>query len=129
MADGFATIIESLEKQKAAIDKALAALREVNGVTAAPAPIAASEPTGRKGKKRTAEQRKRMAEAQRLRYLRQAEPALAPEAPKTKPKFSPEARKKLALAMKKRWAVKRAEATVKKAKKGRKKAADNEVPF
>jgi hypothetical protein len=68
MMDGLASIVSMLEQQKAAIDKALSALREVGGVTTAPALIATSELTGRKGMKRTPEQRRRMAEAQRRRY-------------------------------------------------------------
>jgi len=158
MTEGFASVITMLEQQKAAIDKALSALREVDGATA-PASAAAvqtsgrkqyklsaeargrmaqgqrkryahlhteAEPAtqaepiakGRKGKKRTAAQRRRMAEAQRLRYANlrgesEAAVAPAPVATKTKPKFTPEGLKKLALAMKRRWAAKRAASAVK----------------
>ena len=48
MANGFDGIITQLEQQKAAIDKALAALRDVNG-TGAPTETKAAEAPARKG--------------------------------------------------------------------------------
>jgi hypothetical protein len=62
-----------------AIDRALSALRDVDGVPATiPASIATAEPTGRKGKKRSAAVRKRMRQAQRARWAKlkgESEPA------------------------------------------------------
>jgi hypothetical protein len=136
MADDFGSIIELLEKQKAAIDKALSALRDIGG-TAAPASIAASEPTAKaeptRGRKRIsdeARERMRLGQQRRYAHLHKSEAEPAPVATK-KPKFSPEGLKKLALAMKKRWAAKRTASAVKKTavKKGRKKSAADEVPF
>src|SRR6266566_7262833 len=132
MTEQLASIITTLERQKAAIDRALMALREVDGVPAtAPASIAKSEVATRKGKKRSAAVRKRMQEAQRARWAKikgESEPAqpATPEAPKAKRKISPEGRKRIVAALKKRWALKRAEAKAapKKTKKaGRKKVA------
>jgi hypothetical protein len=92
--DALNEIIARLEKQKEAIDKALDALRETD--EAPPAPVAPAKRS----------------------YTRRA----------TKKKnsggISAEGRKRLADAMKKRWAAKRAGPTPKAAKKaGRKKAA------
>src|SRR5665213_3389315 len=128
MADGFEIIISKLEQQKAAIDKALSALRDLGGMTTETPSPATAEPAGRKYKI-SDEVRERMRLGQQRRYAHlHKTPEPAPVATKTKPKFSPEARKKLALAMKRRWAAKRAAlaATKKATKKGRKKAADNE---
>ncbi len=73
MTEGFASIIRELEQRRTAIDKALMALREVDGVatpgTTEPASIAKPAST-RKGRKRSAAVRKRMKEGQRLRWER-----------------------------------------------------------
>ena len=127
MTEGFASIIRQLEQQKAAIDRALVALKEVEEVAApaqtTSASTATTETSGRKGKKRSAAVRKRMAEAQRLRYANlrgESEAAVlqAPEPPKRK--ISPEGIKRIIAATKKRWRLKRA---------ADKAAAANEVPF
>ena len=106
MADGLKDIVASLEQQRVAIEKALEALKEVDGsVTAA----TAATPAKRRGRKPGPQAKK-------------AAPA-AKTAPATrKGRISEEGRKKLAAAMKKRWAVKRAgtkvaKATAKKATK------------
>jgi hypothetical protein len=66
----FNGIIRELEKQKAAIERALDALGRIDGATR-PATASIEKPvTGRKGKKRTAAQRRKMAESQRLRWKR-----------------------------------------------------------
>ena len=91
--DAFNEIIAQLEKQKDAIDKALAALREVDGVVAAP--VAPVVPAKRAYKRRALK--------------------------KNSGGISAEGRKRLADAMKKRWAAKRAGSAVKKA--GKKKTA------
>jgi hypothetical protein len=110
MADGLKDIMASLEKQRVAIEKALEALKEVGGsVTATtPAPPAAK----RRGRKPGPQAKK-------------AAPA-AKAAPATrKGLISEEGRAKLAEAMKRRWAAKRAGATATKtkAKKAAKKKA------
>jgi len=156
-------IIRDLEKQKLAILNALAALASVGGVPA-PAPVtpastASVETTGRRGKKRSAAVRRKMALAQKVRWARIHGEAATPapvtkEAPKPKRQISPEGIKRIIAATKKRWRLKRAadqaaleqaEAKkaarkksapakkVKKAAPGKKtaavKTADNEVPF
>jgi hypothetical protein len=91
--DAFTEIIARLEKQKDAIDKALAALRGTD--EAAPAPLEPVVPAKRPYKRRAAK--------------------------KKSGGISAEGRKRLADAMKKRWAAKRSGPAVKKA--GKKKAA------
>jgi len=86
MAEGLKDIIASLEKQRVAIEKALDALKEIDGSVPA-----ASSPSGR-GAAKTGE----ASESSR------------------RGRISPEGRKRLAEAMKRRWAVKRAASTVKK---------------
>lgn len=75
MADSLTGIISQLERQKTAIERALAALRGIDGISAL-ATAAEIEPAtrqdvpARKGKKRSAAVRKRMKEAQRLRWAK-----------------------------------------------------------
>lgn len=137
-------IIEQLEKQRSAIDKALLALRELDGFGA---PVTAASPSSEAvtgvRMKRSAAARQRMKEAQQRRWAKihgeseQPLPVITPEEPK-KRKISPEGLKRIAAATKKRWARVRAEsanATKKAApKKAGKKAAAksnaaDEVPF
>ena len=104
MTDGLASIIAQLEQQKAAIERALAALRDIG--TTAPA---ASAPPARKAGK-TSSARNLRSEGQKRRWA--AKKAAATES--RQDRLSDEGRQKLADAMKKRWAVKRAASAVKK---------------
>ena len=90
--DAFNDIIARLEKQKQAIESALSALRAVDETAAAVPEVRV---------KRT--------------YTRRAVKAV--KAVKKSGGISEEGRKRLADAMKKRWALKRAGSAVKKAKK------------
>jgi hypothetical protein len=115
LTNGIEGVIAQLERQKTAIQQALMALREVGEVAATaqvtPTPTAMLEVPGRKGKKRTPAQRRRMAEAQRKRYAElrgDSEHTVAPEAPKQKRKISEEGIKRIIAATKKRWRLKRA---------------------
>jgi hypothetical protein len=68
----FTTIISDLERQKTALDTAIAALRELNGdvpdwVTGS---STAASPAKKPRKQFSAETRKRMREAQQLRHAR-----------------------------------------------------------
>jgi aminoglycoside phosphotransferase (APT) family kinase protein len=98
--DAFNDIIAQLEKQKLAIESALAALRQVDTAAAAPEPRV----------KRTYTRRS-------VKEVKAVKPA---KAVKKSGGISEEGRLRLAEAMKQRWAAKRAGATV---KKGRKKKA------
>ena len=71
MANGFQDIITRLERQRASIDRALAALREVDDTDVVSAPaLAASRSKGKRNDKRplSAEARARMAEGQKKRW-------------------------------------------------------------
>jgi hypothetical protein len=95
--NGFGGIIEQLEAQKAAIERALQALCEVEGevpgVSLPTAPIA--------NDKRSAAQKARWA----AKRAAEASPSAAPA--RAKGGMTPEGRRKLAEATKQRWAVKR----------------------
>ena len=116
MANSLSGIINQLERQKTAIERALLALREVE----VPATISQVEAAGtlevpaRKGKKRSVAVRKRMKEAQRLRWAKirgESEPsAPVPEPPKPKRRISAEGMKRIIAATKKRWRLQRAAA-------------------
>jgi hypothetical protein len=133
MAKGLDDIVAQLEQQAAAIERALAALREVEG-TPAPATAAKSSagPTKRTGGM-TPAGRKRLSAALRKRWAAKREAqgtstsSVAPrKAAARKVRITPEGRKRLADAMKRRWAVKRAASAVKSSgtkKRAAKKAA------
>ena len=116
MTDGLSSIIKQLERQVRAIERALAALRDIEGI---PAPAArASAPAARKGGM-TPAGRRRISLAQKKRWAarRAAEGAAAASPAQTAPRkvgITPAGRKRLAEAMKRRWAVKRAASAVKK---------------
>ena len=110
MMDQLTGVIAQLERQKAAIDNALAALRVVEG-NAEPSPArAARRMTEAAGEttKRSLGQKKRWAAKKAI----QAAPVVT-----RKPGMTSEGRKKLADAMKKRWAVKRGESQTAATKK------------
>jgi hypothetical protein len=125
LTDGLTSIIAQLEHQKTAIEKALAALRDVEG-TVDEGPTV-STPATRKGGM-SPEGKKRLIKALKKRWAAKKAGAQAAEAPVTvaetprKPIFTPEGRKKLAEAMKRRWAVKRAASAVKKTATKKRKA-------
>jgi hypothetical protein len=117
MTEGFPGIIDQLERQKAAIERALAALREVDPSVAARAEHAAatSEAPTRKRRKRSAAVRRKMALAQKARWAKAkgaTEPpaAAAPQPPKPKRKISAEGMKRIIAATKKRWRLQKAAA-------------------
>jgi hypothetical protein len=113
LTDGLIGIIAQLERQRTAIDRALEALREVEGVAAPPASKAAS--VKRSTVKAAIDRR---SEGQRKRWAKkkaaEAAPDQEPQAA-SKTRITAEGRQKLADAMKRRWAVKRAAATATKA--------------
>jgi hypothetical protein len=131
MANSLTEVIRKLEQQKAGIERALAALREIEGTaadTTAPAPAATSGATGAKRGRppggMTAEGRRRLSEALRARWAAKragsgASPAAsaAPAQATRKGGMTPEGRRRLSEALKKRWAAKRAASTVKKGRR------------
>jgi hypothetical protein len=105
---GIDGVIRQLEAQKAAIERALAALREVEGIQPAGEPAIKSAP----GRKASAKKSAR-SEGQKKRWaLKKATEASAPvetaEAAPRKSRLSEEGRKRISEATKKRWAAKRA---------------------
>jgi hypothetical protein len=117
MTNGLKEVIKGLEKQKTAIERALAALKEVDGTTVESAPAAAVPVRRGRAKRKggmTAEGRRRLSEALRKRWAvkraaSQVKP-LAKAKARKKGGMTPEGRKRLSEALKKRWAVKRAAA-------------------
>src|SRR5580698_4564363 len=101
MADGLKDIIASLEQQRVAIAKALEALKEVDSsvTVGAPAPPTAKRRGPKPGPR-----------AKKVAPVAKAAPATR------KGRISKEGREKLAEAMKRRWAAKRAATTVTKVK-------------
>ena len=142
MTTGLNEIIAKLEQQAKAIERALAALREVEGSaagTSGSAPAAAPAGAGpRKATKKggmTPEGRRRLSEALRARWAAKrtgssvapqtTAPAKAAPAPPAKAKkkggMTPEGRRRLSEALRKRWAAKRTAAAAAPAKRaGRK---------
>jgi hypothetical protein len=124
MTNGLKEVIKGLEKQKTAIERALAALREVDGTAVESVPLASAAAPARRGRpaKRkggmTPEGRKRLSEALKKRWAvkraaSQVKPLAKTQAKakaKKKGGMTPEGRKRLSEALKKRWAVKRAAA-------------------
>lgn len=119
--DGLTSIIAQLEKQKTAIERALAALREVEGI--AP-PVSAAVPAAPATRKTTAKNRRSLGQKARWAAKKAAEAAQVATHAKAERKggMTPEGRQRLAEATRKRWAAKRAGSAPKKTV-GRKKAA------
>jgi hypothetical protein len=133
MAEGFASIIAQLERQRTAIERALTALREIDGI-AAPArakevePPATHEAPIRKRKSVSAAARRKMVLAQKARWAKirgEIEPpsVATPELPKPKGRISAEGMKRIIAATKKRWRLQRAAAKSAPAKKAQEKIA------
>jgi hypothetical protein len=130
MTEGFAGIIKQLERQKTAIDHALAALREIDGI-ATPATVtgttAPKAPTGKR-RKFSAAVRRKMALAQKARWSKikgETKPPSppAPEPAEPKRRISAEGMKRIIAATKKRWRLQRAAAKSAEAKKAAPKKA------
>ncbi len=131
MANSLNEVIRKLEEQRAAIERALAALREVEGSgieTGSTAPAAALAPRGRGKAKRkggmTAEGRRRLSEALKARWAaKKADsvlPAAAPAKAKRKGGMTAAGRKRLSEALKARWAAKKAASAVPAKRAGKK---------
>jgi hypothetical protein len=123
MANSLSEVIKKLEQQRIGIERALAALRDIEGPgfeTAAPAAVR-SVGRPRKAKRKggmTPEGRRRLSEALKARWAAKKAAAAAPaKKARRKGGMTPEGRKRLSEALKKRWAVKRAATTAAPAKK------------
>src|ERR1700691_4329537 len=121
MANSLNDVIKKLEQQRIGIERALAALRDIEGPgSEAMAPAAAAAPRGRRKAKRkggmTPEGRRRLSEALKARWAaKKAGPAVQATAPakaKRKGGMTPAGRKRLSEALKARWAAKRAASAV-----------------
>ena len=116
MAGALNGIIDQLERQKTAIEKALTALRQIEGIAA---PATATEiKTSAEAltpRKFSAASRRKMALAQKARWAKikgEIEPPspITPESPKPKRRISAEGMKRIIAATKKRWRVQKAAA-------------------
>ena len=129
MANSLNEVIKKLEQQRIGIERALAALRDIEGTAAeTTAPVAAPAPRGRPKAKRkggmTAEGRRRLSEALKARWAAKkagsAAPATRPAKAKRKGGMTPEGRKRLSEALKQRWAAKKAASAVPAKRAGKK---------
>jgi len=123
MANSLSEVIKKLEQQRIGIERALAALRDIEGPgleTAAPV-AARSVGRPRKAKRKggmTPEGRKRLSDALKARWAAKKAGASAPaKKAKRKGGMTAEGRKRLSEALKKRWAAKRAASAAAPAKK------------
>ncbi len=127
MADGLSYVSWQLELRKAAIERALEALRSLEGGAPEQEPGRRAGGMSPEGKQRLIAALKRRWAVRRRAAKKAAVAGLLATAPAptpAKPKgggVTPEGRRRLAEAMKRRWAVKRAASAVKKA--GRKRSA------
>jgi hypothetical protein len=125
--------IVGFEQEKLRIDTQIAELRAMlNGGPAKPTPAATPEAPTIKRREFSAAARRRMKEAQQLRWAKirgeSESPAPAmPEAPKAKRKLSKAGRANIVAALKKRWAEKKAAAAKSKPATQKKTAAKTAV--
>jgi hypothetical protein len=118
MANSLNEVIKKLEQQRIGIERALAALREIEGpaaTAAAPSPALGRPRKGRRKGGMTPEGRRRLSEALKARWAAKkasssVSAAAAPAKAKRKGGMTPEGRKRLSEALKKRWAAKKAAA-------------------
>ena len=116
MTNGLKEVIKRLEHQRTAIERALTALREVDGTAAEATEAPAVAPVRRGRAKRkggmTPEGRRRLSEALKKRWAAKRAGSAVKASVKAKAKrkggITAEGRKRLSEALKKRWAAKRA---------------------
>ena len=121
MTEGLTGIINQLERQKTTIERALAALREID------APASASTSNGPITQTVTRAVRNRWSEGQKKRWAAKKAAEAAAAAPpakavRRKVRITPEGRERLAEAMRRRWAIKRTAAQARKSSRQRKAA-------
>jgi hypothetical protein len=130
MANSLNEVIKKLEQQRIGIERALAALRDIEGPgleTGTSAPAAASAPRGRRKATRkggmTPEGRRRLSEALKARWAAKKADSAVPAAPakaKRKGGMTAAGRKRLSESLKARWAAKRAASAVPAKRAGKK---------
>lgn len=117
MAGSFNDVIKKLEEQRAAIERALLALREIESPGSDALTSAAGIRRGPRKGGMTPEGRRRLSEALKARWAAKKAGASAPPAKaKRKGGITAAGRKRLSEALKARWAAKRA--TAKKKSRG-----------
>jgi hypothetical protein len=120
MTDSFTALIAQLERQKAAIERALTALQDVDTpATAAHSGPAAAPQAPRHRRRFSPAARRKMALAQKARWAKikgEIEPPV-PKPSKPKRRISAEGIKRIIAATKKRWRLQRAAAKAASAKK------------
>ena len=111
MAGTLNDVIKRLEQQRAAIDKALSALHDIEGagLDGAVAPAVRGRRAKRKGGM-TPEGRRRLSEALKARWAAKKAGSRAASKTKRKGGITAAGRKKLSEALKARWAAKKAAA-------------------
>ncbi len=118
MTEGLKDIIERLEQQRAGIERALAALREIGGGLESGGAVTAVVRGATRAKKKggmTPDGRRRLSESLKKRWaVKRAAAGKAPAGRPAKKKggMTPEGRKRLSEALSKRWAAKRAASAV-----------------
>jgi hypothetical protein len=127
MANSLNEVIKKLEQQRIGIERALAALREIEGPAASVPATAPGPGRPRKARRKggmTPEGRRRLSEALKARWAAKKAgsgvSASAPTKAKRKGGMTPEGRKRLSDALRKRWAAKRAAAAGPAKRAGRK---------
>jgi hypothetical protein len=127
MANSLNEVIKKLEQQRTGIERALAALREIEGTATVPAAAAPAPGRTRKARRKggmTPEGRRRLSEALKARWAAKkagsSVSAAAPAKAKRKGGMTPEGRRRLSEALRKRWAAKRAASAVPAKRAGRK---------
>jgi hypothetical protein len=126
MANSLNEVIKRLEQQRIGIERALAALREIEGPVVPAAEAAPGPGRPRKARRKgrmTPEGRRRLSEALKARWAAKRSGSAVPAPPakaKRKGGMTPEGRRRLSEALKKRWAAKRAAAAVPAKRAGRK---------
>ena len=119
MEDGIKLVIDRLEQQKSAIERALAALNGIEVTIEAKA----SSPATRKRHGITPAGRRRLSLALKQRWAaKRASTAVPAKAASRKGGMTPEGRRKLAAAMRQRWALAKAAGTTPIAMAQRKRA-------
>jgi hypothetical protein len=117
MANSLNEVIRRLEQQRLGIERALAALRDIEspGLETAGAAAAPVTRGPRKAKRKggmTPEGRRRLSEALKARWAAKRVDSAAPAKTRGKGGMTPAGRKRLSEALKARWAAKRAASAV-----------------